>query len=477
MSPDTRVGRPPTRTCAAASWDIEVSRGAFTLRSQARVEQGERVGVIGPNGSGKSTLLALIAGHLGADTGQAHIGDRLVDGGRGHRRAWVPPHRRQVGWLGAEGLVFEHLSVRANVEYPLRCAHLSRTEVADRGQQTLDRFHLVDVAERRAGHLSTGQQCRTALARAFVAEPRVLLLDEPFRGLDVQVAAQMRHVVDQMAAACQTTLILVSHDLIDLTVLTSRLIVLEAGQTMDDGATRQVLARPRSPFVADLGAVTLLPGVADSDGIATSLGRLPAAIDATWGRFAPGTIVEVVIASSAIKIGNGGFEWVIRVDEVFPSPTGMVVATRPSATTAGLDPRGGADLSPATEDRLRPTLDPCAAADLRLHLPWTTPFDSPPRPGDRLRVGIDPAGVSVHQASARAPLRQVVAKRQRRLRHTGMSRRSGDHGPSHDVRAEDRPPQPSTDGTRLVIDSPGAPRTQMGSRLADHSEQQADKHG
>ena len=340
-----------------ADLDFTVRRGAFSLSVATTIPPGERVGVIGDNGSGKSTLLATLAGHLRVDSGHITLDGRTVDargeGASGPRPTYLPPYRRGVGWLGPNPAVFPHLSVRANVAYGLRGRATQRTA------ELLETYGLADLADRRAGELSTGQQCRTALARALAVDPPYLLLDEPFTGLDVTAAAELRQLVDHSLAGRATTLILVSHDLVDLVTLVTRLISLDAGQVVDDGPLERVLTSPRSPFVADLAGVTTLPGTVTADGVTTALGAFP-----VLTTLAPGTAVTVAFPPEAVRLAEPGTPGAraVLVDTVATSPTGLILCTGPN----------------------------------RLHVPMNLVVAATIRPWDRVGVVFDPTKASVY---------------------------------------------------------------------------------
>ena len=234
----------------AAELDFTVKRGDFSLAVSIEVPDGQRVGVVGPNGSGKSTMLSAVAGHLPISSGRILLRDVPMDV-HGERRFWVPPHRRGVGWIGPGGLVFGHLSVEDNVAYGLRA--VKSPDIGPTTARMLERFDLAGLAGRRASSLSTGEQARVALARTFAVSPSILLLDEPFDGLDPEAATHLRGLVDEMAAS--TCLFMASHSLPDLAALTDRVVCLDRGVVVADGPIREVLSAPKNPFLAELAGL------------------------------------------------------------------------------------------------------------------------------------------------------------------------------------------------------------------------------
>ncbi|WP_166618099.1 ATP-binding cassette domain-containing protein, partial [Kineococcus vitellinus] len=156
------------------------------------VAPGEVLAVLGPNGAGKSTLLALLAGLLRPTGGRVVLDGRVLSEARG---AFVPPHRRGVGLLAQEPLLFPHLGVAANVAFGPRSAGASRARAHREALRWLEAVGAADLAERRPRQLSGGQAQRVALARALAADPRLLLLDEPLAALDAAAAPQVRQVL------------------------------------------------------------------------------------------------------------------------------------------------------------------------------------------------------------------------------------------------------------------------------------------
>jgi putative thiamine transport system ATP-binding protein len=165
------------------------------------VEPGAVLTVMGPSGAGKSALLGFIAGHLDpafAASGRVRLGGRDITG--------LPPERRGVGLLFQDDLLFPHLSVGANVAFGLRGRAGRRERVAE----ALAQAGLAGFAERDPATLSGGQRARVAVMRSLVAEPKALLLDEPFGKLDVALRRDFRRFVFERAAGLPV--VLVTHD-------------------------------------------------------------------------------------------------------------------------------------------------------------------------------------------------------------------------------------------------------------------------
>lgn len=234
------------------------------------VEAGYTTAIVGPNGSGKSTVCSVVAGLLDAENGQVVLGGRVLDGPGGFVRAG----RRQVALLSQEPGVFTHMSVLGNVVFALRCQGVSRAEATRQARAELAAVGAEHLASRPGGTLSGGQAARVALARALATGPRLLVLDEPMAALDVTARQEMRRLVARRCAEEGLTLLLVTHDVLDLTTLAEDVVVLDRGRVVEQGPTARILSAPRSDFVAHLTGTAVLTGVVDGDAEAPGL-QLP----------------------------------------------------------------------------------------------------------------------------------------------------------------------------------------------------------
>ena len=253
-------------------WGLQVSfeLAARGVAIELEVEAGRTVALVGPNGSGKSTVCSVVAGLLDAENGHVVLGERVLDGpGR-----FVRAGRRQVALLSQDPGVFTHMSVLGNVVFALRCQGVSRGEATRRARAELAAVGAEHLASRSGSALSGGQAARVALARALATGPRLLVLDEPMSALDVTARQEMRRLVARRCAEEGLTLLLVTHDVLDLTALAEEVVVLDRGRVVEQGPTARVLAAPRSDFVARLTGTSVLMGVIDGEASAPGL-RLP----------------------------------------------------------------------------------------------------------------------------------------------------------------------------------------------------------
>ncbi len=215
--------------------------------------------LVGPSGAGKTTLLRLVAGLVRPDDGAITLDGVVLDDAA--RRHHLPPGRRGASVVFQEYALFPHLSVAENVAYGLRARRVGRAERRRRVAAMLGRLGIAALADERPGRLSGGQRQRVALARALVLEPQALLLDEPLSALDVRTRATVRGELRAILADLPIPTLLVTHDDDDALVFRERIVAMEAGQVVQDGSQADLLARPRSRFVAEFVGVNYYEGV------------------------------------------------------------------------------------------------------------------------------------------------------------------------------------------------------------------------
>ena len=172
------------------------------------VDTGRTLAVCGPSGSGKTTLLRAIAGLVPVDAGRVEVDGADVSG--------TPTHRRSIGFVFQDNQLFPHMNVERNVGYGLRVLGWDTTRIRTRVDELLERVQLSDRRHQDVATLSGGEAKRVALARALAPSPRVLLLDEPFTGLDRPLHDQLAAMVEQVLRDTGTTAVLVSHDPADV---------------------------------------------------------------------------------------------------------------------------------------------------------------------------------------------------------------------------------------------------------------------
>lgn len=235
------------------------------------VGAGRVLALVGPNGSGKSTVCEVVCGLLRASNGRVRLGDSLLDA----PGLFVPAGRRGAALLAQQPGIFTHMSVLDNVAFGPRCRGMSRSAARQRARSELVAAGVEHLATRPGSALSGGQAARVALARALAVRPRLLVLDEPLAALDVMARQELRALIARRTAEEDLTVLLVTHDVLDVTALADDVAVLEDGKVVERGTAARVLAAPVSQFTARLSGASVLIGVvSDSDGAEPVL-RLP----------------------------------------------------------------------------------------------------------------------------------------------------------------------------------------------------------
>ena len=231
--------------------------------ARLEVRPGQFLTLIGPNGCGKSTLCLIIAGLLRTQ-GYLKIAGKTLDE-PGWHGTFVSPGKRPVALLAQNPGIFTHMSVLDNVAFGPRCQGQGRRRARQRAWQELRAVGASHLAYRQGGELSGGQAARVALARALATSPQVLVLDEPMAALDVPSRSQLRALLRERAKARAITVVMVSHDLVDIASLSDAVAVMQAGQLVTQGPTAEILSTPSTEFVASLTGASLLNGTLAGD--------------------------------------------------------------------------------------------------------------------------------------------------------------------------------------------------------------------
>ena len=226
------------------------------------IQDGEFVTLLGPSGCGKTSMLRIIAGFETPTTGEIWIDDRQVSGGK----TFLPPEKRDIGMVFQSYAVWPHMNVFDNVAYPLQIKHVGKEEIKTRVSKILETVHLTQYADRLPNQLSGGQQQRIALARALVAEPKVLLLDEPLSNLDAKLRESMRFEIKDITKALGITVVYVTHDQAEAMAMSDRILLINNGIVQQAGTPDEIYNHPANQFVADfLGKVDFFKGTAEND--------------------------------------------------------------------------------------------------------------------------------------------------------------------------------------------------------------------
>ncbi|WP_067812963.1 ABC transporter ATP-binding protein [Nocardia inohanensis] len=325
--------------------ELRVERGDFRLDIDVTAEPGEVVALLGPNGAGKSTALRALAGLLPLTGGRITVADRVWDA---PPAVFVPAERRQAGVVFQDYLLFQHLSALENVAFGLRARGMRRAPARARAATWLERVGLADHMNRTPRALSGGQAQRVALARALATEPQLLLLDEPLAALDASTRLQVRADLAHHLSDYPGHTILVTHDPLDAMVLADRLVILEQGTVVQQGAPAEIARRPRSEYVANLVGLNLFRGAAEGTTVTIDTGGTLTAAGASTGP------VFLAFPPTAVSLHP-------------EQPSGSPRNTWP-VTVTGLEQH--ANTTRVRLDGAPPVLadiTPAAVADLRLH--------------------------------------------------------------------------------------------------------------
>jgi len=190
----------------------QLGHSTLLLEAELSVEHGEIVAILGPSGCGKSTLLATILGSIPALGGRIVVDQTDV--------THLPIHRRRVGMVFQDPLLFSHLSVAGNVMYGLRRSGVPKSQARARAEELLSWVGLEGLADRPSLELSGGQAQRVALVRALAPAPAVLLLDEPYSALDADLRTRLASEVAALLREQQVTAVHVTHDAAEASTIT-----------------------------------------------------------------------------------------------------------------------------------------------------------------------------------------------------------------------------------------------------------------
>lgn len=310
---DVRV----TGSVEARGWNVD-----------AELRPGLVTAVVGHNGAGKSTLAQVIAGTLRLNEGSARIGERVVD----DAVTFVPARRRGVAMVSQAPRIFTHMSVLANVAFPLRVRGVGRAQAREAALEQLRAVGIDDLAHKRASDLSGGQAARVAIARALVFRPEVLILDEPTAALDVEATTQVSSVLRQRLTGAGITTLLVSHDIAEVLALASHMIVMGDGRVVEEGEPARVLASPSSVFAARLAGLNIVAGpiVTRPGMVGVSVGEAELwAADLSGFDSADAGRVDTVAGDAADDVASGGSNQGGRVALTFP-PEAVALAREES---------------------------------------------------------------------------------------------------------------------------------------------------
>ena len=274
---------------ALAYQDKQVLNGiSLTLK------EGEIACLLGPSGCGKTTLLRAIAGFKSLQSGEIKSGDHLLSSSD----YTVPTEERNIGMVFQDFALFPHLSIGQNICFGIR--HQKKAEQKQRLQELLELVGLTGYAQRYPHELSGGQQQRIALARAMAPRPRLLLLDEPFSSMDVELRGTLAKEIRAILKHENITTVMVTHDQHEAFSMADQIGVLNDGELLQWDDARTLYHNPKTAFVARfVGRSNFLEGTISECGVNTAMGMLSSEESSD---FAVGEKVKVLVRPEYVQL-------------------------------------------------------------------------------------------------------------------------------------------------------------------------------
>ena len=252
------------------------------------LQNGDIACLLGSSGSGKTTALRAIAGFEKPESGQVMLGNVTLS----DKQIFIPAHLRNIGMVFQDHALFPHLNVTDNIAFGLNA--LTRPERQKRVDQLLELIHLTDYAKAYPHELSGGQQQRIALARSLAPKPKLLLLDEPFSSLDVELRERLAREVREILKVEGVTALIVTHDQHEAFAIADQIGIMHKGRIEQWDTPYSLYHAPKTRYVADfIGHGVFIKGVAKNDfTIETELGNYS---DTQPHGFSAGEILDVLI--------------------------------------------------------------------------------------------------------------------------------------------------------------------------------------
>jgi multiple sugar transport system ATP-binding protein len=284
---------PGTEIPAVDALDLDIVAGEFMV-------------LVGPSGSGKTTALRMLAGLEEVDAGAIYIGERDVTD--------LPAKARDVAMVFQNYALYPYLTVAANIGFPLKVAHVKKTERERRVREVAELLELTEYLGRKPGQLSGGQRQRVAMGRAIVREPKAFLMDEPLSNLDAKLRVQMRADIAALQSRLGVTTVYVTHDQAEAMTLGHRVAVLKDGRLQQCDVPRALYERPANTFVAGfIGSPSMnlleVPLTADGCSFCGVDIPLPSGLPMTNGS------VVLGLRPEALELSPGGIDARVEIVE------------------------------------------------------------------------------------------------------------------------------------------------------------------
>ena len=224
-----------------------------------QVEDSEYFVILGPSGSGKTMLLELIAGMWPLDSGKIYMDNQDI--------TVLPPEKRGIGFVYQNYMLFPHKTVFENIAFGLKVKKIAKEEIKTRVNEMMDLLKISHLADRLPRTLSGGEQQRTALARALIIYPKILLMDEPLSALDRKTRDELMQELKEIHRKFDVTLVHVTHNFDEALMLADRIAIMRNGEISQVGTSTEIFRHPADKFVADfVGAENIIEGIAKKDG-------------------------------------------------------------------------------------------------------------------------------------------------------------------------------------------------------------------
>jgi len=362
------------------------------------IEDGEFVILVGPSGCGKSTLLNMIAGLEDITGGEMRIDGKVVND--------LSARDRDIAMVFQSYALYPHMTVRENIAFPLKLAHLPKSEVNEKIAEVSASLGLDEYLDRKPAQLSGGQRQRVAMGRAIVRRPKVFLMDEPLSNLDAKLRVQMRGEIARLQKDLGVTTVYVTHDQTEAMTLGDRVVVMRKGVIQQAGSPDELYRNPRNLFVAGFigsPSMNFVPGrLIDRTTVATGFGdiRLPEELAALATRATGESVI--------LGIRPEDFDDAYLVDPAVADRGTTIEVTLDMVESTGADRfihfRAPERHAPA--DHLREAAQDAGVDDLGGELVARVTNASQVRPGMQMNLWFDPRSLHLFDGESGDSLRQ-----------------------------------------------------------------------